>query len=306
LFDCLIISYTSDYLKCLSCFSDDDSDFRPDDGSTETSELDKSKITISEESSIIKNDRELISVDDNDASDSEVNSPEDPYQVQQELTKLFEQSKYSPIKTYPVPNIPSLPFALKHPVTKKRVLLQSDLSMNTTDINHLPKTNLSLEDSSDRSSESISSSMIDNLQIQPIASSSCEPSNNTSTSTPSDAKKVVKEIGRSLSNDEECQLPTIEMIFSMAHVPRDFPPTIDKDSEKPEIVTTKIITFNDTNDVVQLSESDDDDVICMDENPSSPTDYSPREDPYNHENNIIMRSSSSIVENLEDNVILLD
>ena len=44
----------------------------------------------------------------------------------------------------------------------------------------------------------------------------------------------------------------------------------------------------------------------MDENPSSPTDYSPREDPYDHGNSILRRASSSIGENNEDNVILLD
>ena len=274
------------------------------------SELEKSKVILPKISSIIKNDRELISVDDNDGFDGEVNTPEDPYQVQQELTNLFEQSKHSPIKTYPRPNISSLPFALKHPATNKRVLLQSDLSRSTADVNP-PKTNLSLEDddSSDRSSENISCSMIDNLQKQPIASGSGEPSNNTSMSTPSDAKKGVKETVMNIvhcsSNEEGCQLPSIEMIFSMANVPRDFPPTINRNSENPEIVTTKIITFNDTNDVVQLSESDDDDVICMDENPSSPTDYSPREDPYDHGNSILRRASSSIGENNED-VILLD
>ena len=58
------------------------------------------------------------------------------------------------------------------------------------------------------------------------------------------------------SNQGFC--PTIEMTFSMANVPGDFP-NMNGDSKHPEVVTTKIVGF-DSDDVVEgltISMTDD-------------------------------------------------
>ena len=78
---------------------------------------------------VIENESILIE-DSNSSSGSEDDISENPYQVQEELTKLFQQSKKSPIKTYQNSNIK--PFGLKHPTTHKKVALLAACSSSQT------------------------------------------------------------------------------------------------------------------------------------------------------------------------------
>ena len=280
-------------------YSDEDSDYVPENDSNETSELDKSKELLPKVCSEI-NDENIISINDDDLAEVEVHEPEDPYQVQQELTQLFEQSKTSPIKTYTVPTTSSLPFALKHPVTNKRIKLQSDSSLTSSVIEKLPNTV-----SSSANIEIIPQSIINSSVKEQTASNSGDNANISITSSNPSAQNDFKETKAIIhydSLDDGPSLPTIEMIFSMANVPRDFPPL---NPEEPEILTTKIIKPNDSNDVIQLIDSDDDDIVCMDNSPASPTNYSPREDPY--PGGIVAEAALTLNNHQnQDNVILLD
>ena len=102
-----------------------------------------------------------------------------------------------------------------------------------------------------------------------------------------------------LIDSEEGQLPTIEMTFSMAYKPQDFPVS-EEHSSDPDIVTTKIIGFE-TEDVVEIES--DDEIVCIDDGDHSYIDYRPREDTSNEVNYTTPSTSSK---NIEPNTVVLD
>ena len=130
-------------------FSDDDSDYLPEDGATETSDVEKSRLNITDSTcnatnNVPKNsttdtgngdkrrpsvpdstsnasENDVITIDDDEISEEEMKEPEDREKVREELTKLFEESRYTGNQNVPQPVSSRLPFAIKHPVTHKRV-----------------------------------------------------------------------------------------------------------------------------------------------------------------------------------------
>lgn len=297
-------------MSCLFDFSDDDevSDDDHDKGSNEADESNKSENDLPKMSPKTNNAMELILIDD--MSDDEVEEPEDPNQVQQELTKLFEESKNSPRRRAPEPYTSTLPFALKHPITHKRVMLQPESSMCVSVINKHPKSTVC----SSSNVENNSSSRIDIIERQPepTTSSSTNTSSISSSSTSSIEKKINEiEIINSFKplDDNGPELPSIAMTFSISNAPIDISDMMNttlSDPEEPEIVATHIINVNDSDDNIQLIESDDDDIICMEENPRSPTDYRPRETPCDYDNDIGAPSTSTAGNTSDDTVILLE
>ena len=130
-------------------FSDDDSDYLPEDGATETSDVEKSRLNITDstcnatnnapknsttdagngdkprprapDSTSNASEGDVITIDDDEISEDEMKEPEDREKVREELTKLFEESRYTRNQNVPPPVSSRLPFAIKHPVTHKRV-----------------------------------------------------------------------------------------------------------------------------------------------------------------------------------------
>jgi hypothetical protein len=129
--------------------SDDDSDYLPENGTTETSDVEKSRLNITDSTCNVTNnvpknsttdtgngdkrrpslpdstsnasENDVITIDDDEISEDEMKEPEDREKVREELTKLFEESRYTGNKNVPPPVSSRLPFAIKHPVTHKRV-----------------------------------------------------------------------------------------------------------------------------------------------------------------------------------------
>merc|ERR1712141_460613 len=129
--------------------SDDDSDFLPEDGATETSGVEKSRLNITDstcnatnnvpnnsttdtgngdkrrpsvpDSTSNASENDVITIDDDEISEEEMKEPEDREKVREELTKLFEESRYTGNQNVPQPVSSRMPFAIKHPVTHKRV-----------------------------------------------------------------------------------------------------------------------------------------------------------------------------------------
>jgi len=236
--------------------------------------------------------------DSNSSSGSEDDISENPYQVQEELTKLFQQSKKSPIKTYQKSNIK--PFGLKHPTTHKKVALLAACSSSQTSpiINdHIGKRDTTLTHNKDLETICALSSSERDL-VLPCSLSNIE------SSYPTVDKQQTTSTGESTNiiDNQEGNLPTIEMTFSMANIPRDFPNTQD-DSTDPEILTTKIIGF-DSNNVVEI-ESDDDDIVCIDDSSDSYIDYRPRED-LSIQTNALYRSIPRVSRDIEENTVTLD
>ena len=246
---------------------------------------------------LIENQSILIE-DSNSSSESEDDISENPYQVQEELTKLFQQSKKSPIKTYQSNNIK--PFGLKHPTTHKKVaLLPACSSSLKSSIINDPVGNRNTTFARNEHPEKVCAlSSSENDLVLPCSLSKDESSYTTvdkqQTTSTSESTNII--------DNQECNLPTIEMTFSMANIPRDFPNTQD-DNTDPEILTTKIIGF-DSNNVVEI-ESDDDDIVCIDDSSDSNIDYRPRED-LSTQTNTIYRSIPTISRDIEEHTVILD
>ena len=245
---------------------------------------------------VIENESILIE-DSNSSSESEDDISENPYQVQEELTKLFQQSKKSPIKTYQSSNIK--PFGLKHPTTHKKVALLPACSSSpkSSIINdHVGNRNTTLPCNKDLETICTSSSSERDLVLP------CSLSNDESSYTTVDKQQTTSTSESTNIDNQECNLPTIEMTFSMANMPRDFPNTQD-DNTDPEILTTKIIGF-DSNNVVEI-ESDDDDIVCIDDSSDSYIDYRPRED-LSIQTNTVYRSIPTVSRDIEEHTVTLD
>ena len=295
-------------------FSDDDefSDNDQDNGSNDADQANKSGNDLPKTSPKPNNGAEVILIDDDVLSDDSEDEPKDPYQIQQELTMLFAESKNFPreIPIAPETFTSNLPFALKHPLTHRRVMLQPGAPMSVLVVDKYPKSAVR----SSTNVENISSSRINSAEKQPdTTTSSSENVNSISSSSTSSIEKKPAEIEIINSfkplDDKTSQLPTIEMSFSMRNPPRtisDMMNTTLGDTEEIEVLQTNIINANDSQDNVQLIESDDD-IICMEDNPCSPIDYTPRENPYDYCYNAIVPPSTSTGGNASDNtVILLD
>ena len=321
----LYINLRRSLLYDVSFFSDeDDSDFVPDEETTETSDTDKNKVNVpeiasdevpnnsSKEASIVPSNEvpnippsnlvdkgTILIEDDTSSSESEGDKLENPFEVQEELSRLFQQSKHSPIKTYQISSTNMTPFALKHPTTQKRVALQAACSFSPklcqTKDNVTPNTNLA---SSDKHLQTVSSSSDRDL-VLPSTSQRLSTSNTTVNDLSNYPEIPNISHCKDLISNEQGFLPTIEMTFSMANIPGDFP-NMNRNSKNPEIVTTKIVGF-DSNDVIDLES--DDDIVCIDDNLDSSIDYSPREDLLIEQNN---RPHPSSIINTEENVVLLD
>ena len=263
------------------------------------------RITISQHASAkdissnnLIEDESILIDDSNSSSESEDDISENPHLVQEELTKLFQQSKKSPIKTYQSNNVK--PFGLKHPTTHKKVALLPACSSSpkSSIINdHVSNRNCTLT-CNEHLKKTCALSSSERDLVLPCSLSKDESSYTTvdkqqSTST-SESTNII--------DNQECNLPTIEMTFSMANMPRDFPNTQD-DNTDPEILTTKIVGF-DSNDVVEI-ESDDDDIVCIDDSSDSYIDYRPKED-LSTQTNTIYRSIPIVSRDIEEHTVILD
>ena len=212
---------------------------------------------------------------------------------------LFQQSKQSPIKTYQLSSTNMQPFALKHPTTHKRVALLAPCSFSSTqrqmEHNVTPNVNLARSHEGLKTMTCSTTSSFEK-DLDPASSGQTITVNDRSNCQES---LVIRNSGDLLeSNQGFC--PTIEMTFSMANIPGDFP-NMNGDSKHPEVVTTKIVGF-DSDDVVELES--DDEIVCIDDSADSSIDYCPREDLMIEGNNMSQPFTSTI--NAEETIVHLD
>ena len=333
----LINLVSVDYNAFYFDFSDDeDSDYEPDDETTETTDTERNKLEVqnissNETSNIASNEEsnaqanktidninnvgkkllsneeqntrpsnligsDAILIDDSESSsESDDNLSQSPRQIQDELTKLFQQSKQSPIKTYQVTN--HKPFALLHPTTHKKVALQPacSISPRTSAIEHSKNIEADSNSPSRNCLQTMQGAVSSSLGENSVPPGSIQNTDNLNKLQPpsraSDSGYLI--------DSEEGQLPTIEMTFSMAYKPQDFP-VPEEDSSDPDIVTTKIIGFE-TEDVVEIES--DDEIVCIDDGDHSYIDYRPREDSSNEVN---YNTPSTSSKNIEPNTVILD
>ena len=353
-------------------FSDDDSDYLPEDGATETSDAEKIRLNITDSTcnatnNVPKNsttdtgngdkrrpsvpdstsnasENDVITIDDHEISEDEIKEPEDRQKVREELTKLFEESRYTRNQNVPPPISSRLPFAIKHPVTHKRVkilpsttclmpdkLLTTNVASTKESTNHShfdetlsigigkqkPLEHVQLEHSNVIQRENYSPTTRSNIersntlpyvsQKQPVISHSFITTGTSETTL----NKIVNLHTKEPELDDSANISADNggqlPTIEMTFSMATAPadlPLMLTETEEPEIVTTKIISANDAADVVHDIVSDDDDVVCISEDSDS-EDYSPKENIYDYSSNP-EASSKSTSSRASENVIFLE